>query len=64
MGYGKYKVRLNRKRQDAIAELMAIGYDRNEAMEILDSNSFLMTEQEKEFSGFRKCAEGIEDGDE
>ena len=36
MGFRFFKVQTNRKRKDAIAELMAMGYDQNEANEILD----------------------------
>ena len=43
MGFKRFKVQLNQKRTDAIAELVAIGYSKIEAIEILDrhdSNSF------------------------
>ncbi len=36
MGFTGFKVQLSQKRENAIAELMAIGYDRNEAVEIVD----------------------------
>jgi hypothetical protein len=36
MGFKKFKVQLNQKRIDAIAELIAIGYSKIDAIEILD----------------------------
>jgi len=45
MAFKIFKVQLNQKREKAIAELMAIGYDRNEAAEILDIHHIISSDR-------------------